>query len=402
MMNHSTSQVFSDLQHENTPVIASFQDSANLNQLCREIQMPANVRQLFETQRQLREKVVSKLTAPQPILFQGDQAILFPNTIMVVQGQSGVHKSRVAEHICSTFISQRPQVSHLGFQCSKEESFHVILADTERNLDYQLPHAIQQILHFAGIQAANPESLPSNFDFISLLEIPRDERFASLEQYITEKRATISGHLLVVLDVVTDCVKDFNRPEHSLELIDLMNRMINKSKCSFICVIHENPGSEKARGHLGTEIMNKASTVLQVGFMKQDNKLTDVIEIKFLKCRSTKRPDSLFARYKDEIKTIALIPEDELADYRQLSAKVSAIDETVSVLEECFTERQTIPYQELIQHVESTLCVRKDAARKRLEDVCRKERPICIQHLTYKLVKKKTETGPAYTIIPLT
>jgi hypothetical protein len=345
--------------------------------------------------------VVSKLSAPHPILFQGEQAILFPNTIMVVQGQSGVHKSRVAEHICSTFISKRPVVSHLGFRCSEEEPFHIILADTERNLDYQLPHAIQQILQFAGIKAKNPESLPSNFDFISLLEIPREERFSSLESYITEKRASISGHLLVILDVVTDCVKDFNRPEHSLELIDMMNRMINKSKCSFICVIHENPGSEKARGHLGTEIMNKASTVLQVGFLKQDNKLTDVIEIKFLKCRSTKRPDSLFARYMDAIKTIALIPDDELADYRQLSSKVSAIDETVSVLEECFAESQSIPYQELIQYVESTLCIRKDTARKRLEDVCKKQRPITILQRTYTLVKQKTDSGPAFTIAHL-
>lgn len=399
-MNHSTYPVFSDLQHENTPVIASIQDGADLDQLCRETQMHPNVKQLFESQRRLREKVVSILTPPQPILFQGDQAILFPNTIMVIQGQSGVHKSRVAEHICSTFISQRTQVSHLGFQCSKAEPFHVILADTERNLDYQLPHAIQQILHFAGIHAYDANSLPSNFEFLSLLEIPREQRLSSLESYIEERRALIDSHLLVILDVVTDCVKDFNRPEYSLELIDLMNKMINKSKCSFICVIHENPGSEKARGHLGTEIMNKASTVLQVGFMKQDNKLTDIIEIKYLKCRSTKRPDSLFARYENEIKTIALIPDDELAVYRQLSAKVSATDETVSVLEECFAESQTIPYHELIQHIESTLFIKKDAARKRLEDVCRKECPIFIQHLTYKLVKKKTENGTAYTLIP--
>jgi len=142
--------------------------------------------------------------------------------------------------------------------------------------------------------------------------------------------------------------------------------------------------------------------VLQVGFMKQDNKLTDIIEIKFLKCRSTKRPDSLFARYIDEIKTIALIPDDELTEYRHLSAKVSVIDETLKMLEEWFSEENVIGYKSLIQKMVDEFFIKPDAARKRLEDVCRNERQISIGYQPYKLVKKKTDTGPAYTIMPLT
>jgi hypothetical protein len=70
------------------------------------------------------------------------------------------------------------------------------------------------------------EEHPANFDYISLLDIPRKERFSILTQYLHHVRQTFSNHLLLVLDVTTDCIRDFNRSDDSLELIDLMNEAI--------------------------------------------------------------------------------------------------------------------------------------------------------------------------------
>jgi len=39
-----------------------------------------------------------------PILWQNDNAIIFPHTINVIQGQAGVHKSRLAEFICAAML----------------------------------------------------------------------------------------------------------------------------------------------------------------------------------------------------------------------------------------------------------------------------------------------------------
>ena len=58
----------------------------------------------------------------------------------------------------------------------------------------------------------------------------------------------------MVVDVTTDCIRDFNRSDDSLELIDLMNEAINTYDVTFLYLIHENPGASKARGHLGTEL----------------------------------------------------------------------------------------------------------------------------------------------------
>ena len=42
-----------------------------------------------------------------PLLWQGENKIIFPNTINVIQGQAGVHKSRLAEIIASSLLKNK-------------------------------------------------------------------------------------------------------------------------------------------------------------------------------------------------------------------------------------------------------------------------------------------------------
>ena len=99
-----------------------------------------------------------------------------------------------------------------------------------------------------------------------------------------------------------------------MELIDLMNMAINEHNVIFLCLIHENPKSDKARGHFGTELMNKASTVMQVGFEKdasQNN--TSIIRVKYLKCRSTARHNPFYIKYSSEAKGLILADINEVS-----------------------------------------------------------------------------------------
>ena len=43
-----------------------------------------------------------------------------------------------------------------------------------------------------------------------------------------------------------------------------------------VVVLHENPGSDKARGHIGTELMNKAETVIALQVDKYDENVSTV------------------------------------------------------------------------------------------------------------------------------
>ena len=194
------------------------------------------------------------------------------------------------------------------------EAYKLLYVDTERNTSDQLPFAIQQLKGRAGFDLSDH---PLALDYTSLVLLPRAARFPALAEYLAHHRLGFSGHLVVILDVLSDCVADFNDVAASLELMDLLNVAVNEQDATFLCVIHENPGgaSNKARGHLGTEAGNKASTALQVGFMKEGGKSTPLLQLMYLKRRYAAPGLTFFAVY-DEATRGLVRATPELPDAR--------------------------------------------------------------------------------------
>lgn len=291
-----------------------------------------NLEKILSSRQQIKERKAKDVRFSQPVLKQGENAIIFPNTINVIQGQAGVHKSRLAENICAAFLRKHDcKNEHLGFKRTNFDANHLVLyVDTERNQQEQLPFSLQSIQVLAGY---NKEDHPHNFDYISLLEISRKDRFAALNESLDYIIIDKSKPTFIVLDVSTDCIEDFNRIDSSMELIDHMNKSINKHNVIFLCLIHENPRSDKARGHFGSELMNKASTVMQVGYEKDaHNNDTELIRIKYLKCRSSARHQPFYAKYSNEVKGLILAtPEDinNASNARKMKGKLEDIAEFI-------------------------------------------------------------------------
>jgi hypothetical protein len=278
-----------------------------------EASISENLKTVLATREKLKEIKASEIRFSEPVLKQGENAVIFPHTINVIQGQAGVHKSRLAENICAAFLKLNGNQNELlGFNRLNFNATHtVVYVDTERNLSEQLPYALQSIQMKAGYNRADH---PSNFEYISLLQINRKDRFATLNECLNHFKKSTSNPLFIVLDVSTDCIEDFNKTDKSMELIDLMNMAINEHNVIFLCLIHENPKSDKARGHFGTELMNKASTVMQVGFEKDASQNdTDIIRVKYLKCRSTARHTPFYIKYSDEAKGLVLADVSEVS-----------------------------------------------------------------------------------------
>ncbi|POY36983.1 hypothetical protein C3K47_07940 [Solitalea longa] len=295
-----------------------------------------NLQKLLESQSKIRENKSRPITFASPILSQNENPVFFPRTINVIQGKAGVHKSRLAETVCATFLKQ-PHSNRdlLGFKSQSNygnsAGVAVCYVDTERNLSDQLPYALQQIQLKAGYQI---EDHPELFDYISLLEFGREERFEMLNMYLDYIRNKFQTHVFIVLDVVTDCIENFNDSKDSMRLIDMMNRSINRYNVSFLCLIHENPGNtDKARGHLGTEIMNKASTVIQVGFEKDsENRFTDLIKVAYLKCRSSRKHEPFYVQYSDEDKGLIIAKPESVAEILGERIKKAELDDLCEFL----------------------------------------------------------------------
>lgn len=324
---------------------------------------------VLESEQRLKQLKSADIVFSKPVLLHNDKPILFPRTINVIQGQAGVHKSRLAEYMCSAFLKNGHTDSRLlGFRKADDaKQYCVVYVDTERNQSEQLPFALQSIQLKAGFRK---DEHPKNFRYISLLEIPRQERFPALELYLEQLRNEISDPLFVVLDVITDCIEDFNKTDKSMQLIDMMNVAINSYDVVFLCLIHENPNSEKARGHIGTELMNKASTVIQVSFERDGNRnFTDLIKAKFLKCRSTERHSPFNFKYCQIEKGLIIASESDIQSVLQSRTKKGDIGEIAEYLEGVLGDMNKTPKSEVFEGIKMNFSLSTRTLDERIKEI---------------------------------
>jgi hypothetical protein len=359
-----------------------------------------NLKTVLESQETLRAIKEREIRFSEPVMRQGENAVIFPHTINVIQGQAGVHKSRLAETICSAFLKlDNNQNELLGFNRIDPNTRHtVVYVDTERNLSEQLPYALQSIQIKAGY---NREEHPENFEYISLLQINRKERFAALNEYLNHIKQKASNPLFIVLDVSTDCIEDFNKTDKSMELIDLMNIAINEHNVIFLCLIHENPKSDKARGHFGTELMNKASTVMQVAFEKDASQNdTEIIRVKYLKCRSTARHQPFYVKFSKEAKGLILAdPGDVSAVVNNRKHKASN-DDVIEHLEMYLGDGTEIKRVELLDKLCKDFKAAQRTIEARLKQIIEAEDEILSNDgQSFKLAKETKEKVVFYKLI---
>lgn len=352
-----------------------------------------------EKLKKIKERVI---LFAEPILRQNGNAIIFPHTINVIQGQAGAHKSRLVEFICAAMLKLHGfNKELLGYKREDfDANYTVVYVDTERNLYEQFPYALQCIQLKAGYEK---QDHPHNFKYISLLEIPRKERFGVLGEYLKVLKQETKGPLFIVLDVSTDCIEDFNKTDKSMELIDLMNVAINEHDVVFLCLIHENPKSEKARGHFGTELMNKASTVMQVSYEKDSKQNdTDLIKIRYLKCRSTARHTPFYAKYLDEHNGLILASSDEIQEV--MNGKKQKADLTVvsEYLEMYLGDGSKLSRRDLLDKLTEELGASEKTIEDRLKDISTNKIPLQNQNgKQCYLEKDKSEKSMKYFLTPI-
>ena len=233
----------------------------------------------------------SRIQFAEPILKFNGIGTIYKNSITIIQGKSGSHKSRFSETLIQELLKKNE---------------NILLVDTERNTEEHLPLVIQNLQRSFGVPFT--EDL-KNFDCISMIGVHRNERIKTIEDYI--RLNNFKG--IIVIDVVSDIVVDFNNSSETQEFFDKANDLISQLNVSFLLVIHENPSlnDKKARGHLGTESRNKASVTISISSVK-DNKL----KIEYLKTRHEKLPEPFLMCYDEGTKLLKRCSEnyDETED----------------------------------------------------------------------------------------
>jgi hypothetical protein len=94
----------------------------------------------------------------------------------------------------------------------------------------------------------------------------------ALSAAIEEGNKAHGGIFAIIVDGVADLACDVNDAEECNELVTWIHGIAIANECPIVCAIHFNPGSEKVRGHLGSQIERKAETNLILS--KEDEVIT--------------------------------------------------------------------------------------------------------------------------------
>lgn len=289
---------------------------------------------------------IEETKEPDPLLFYQDKPVIFKNSIVLVQGKSGVHKSRLTSSLASLLVADDCSKELLGFKSTSEGKNQLIYCDTERNIAYQLPVVIKQIARDAELDI---DTLKSKFTILPLMNTQRPDRTRVMNEQFKELRkeeTTADSHFIIVLDIISDLVSNFNDVPDTMSLVDLINKAINTIDVTFILVIHENPGSiDKARGHLGTELSNKASTVFQIS----ESTMEGIFKLKMLKSRSTQKYEDIMLQYDSSVNNLVVVT-DGITNIKASDPEVLKLCE--SLAKKLFT---TMERNDLIIYLEKDL-----------------------------------------------
>lgn len=307
--------------------------------------------------------------------------IISKGTINVIQGKAGVHKSRLAETLCALLLSPHGTGDYLNFQRHNlGAGYYVGYIDTERNTQEHFPAAVQRIRERAGIdkKADNGRFYP-----VSIKQVERRERLDAVKAWIEVIRETMrekrveTWNLFVVLDVVTDCVASFNRDDETMALFDYLGNLCEHYGVTFLLVLHENPFSEKARGHTGTEAMNKADTQMQISYEAGSNgEETDLIKVKFLKTRNAARPQPLYLQYSKERNGLVTADPDAVNEHIENKRKTKDDGLLVERLQFLFDKREDINQKDIIADLEENLGWSKNTITGKLDTLIKRQTPI--------------------------
>lgn len=104
-------------------------------------------------------------------------------------------------------------------------------------------------------------------------EQSNEVRWEKIKQAIIETHPTA-----IFLDGIRDVIGDFNDNKESADLISECMQISTEMDCCFFSVLHENPGSDKMRGHLGTELSNKVTDTFVSIKDKKDGLVTFTVK----------------------------------------------------------------------------------------------------------------------------
>lgn len=166
----------------------------------------------------------------------------------------------------------------------------VLYFDTEQG-KYHVQIALKRICQLSGIKE------PNNLQVYFLRSFSPKERLEAIE-YLIYKTPNLG---FVVIDGIKDLITSINDESEASMITTKLLKWSEERNIHIVTVLHQNKGDTNARGHIGTELINKAETVLSIEKSETDESISVVIP----KQTRNKEPEKFAFEIIDNIPAIA-------------------------------------------------------------------------------------------------
>lgn len=166
----------------------------------------------------------------------------------------------------------------------------VLFFDTEQG-KYHVQLALKRIC------AQINESIPKDLFVYHLRSKTPAERLQLIEHAIYN-----TPNLgFVIIDGIKDLITSINDEEQATMIASKLLKWTEEKDIHILTVLHQNKGDNNARGHIGTELINKAETVLSVTKNEQDK---DISIVEAQMCRNKEPEPFAFEINEDGVPVI--------------------------------------------------------------------------------------------------
>lgn len=189
---------------------------------------------------------------PVPIISHYGSVIASEGNISAIVGAAKSKKTFLCTALVGALL-RSPGTACFGIAPSPKTT--VLWVDTEQSANHVLK-VIQRIHRMAGVDDTAPFD---RLQTLTLREVEPKERFDIL-------RAAIAYYhpRLVVVDGISDLMYNSNCIEESDAVVGEFMALSTEYRCHIMSVLHTNPNSDKARGHIGSTLQRKVETMIYV------------------------------------------------------------------------------------------------------------------------------------------
>ena len=293
---------------------------------------------------------------PQVLVSREGRPVLTRGNISMVVGLPGARKSFLCTGIAGAFLSND---TCIGLQGEIPDG-NLLWLDTEQ-ADVHVARIGRRLNR---IMRHDEKDNPQNIKIHRGRELTPQDRAKLLNATIALYRPDV-----VVIDGVADLISDPNDVAQSTAIVNELMKLSKEHDCHILVVVHANIGSEKARGHLGSEVQRKAETVITV---KADGETSKCM---FAKTRDIRPSDFSFG-----------------VEFGLPVASDGVVDDSLRTVMEDIIGDAEVSYNQLDSDLQSKLGIKKTASQKRIADAIRQGIIIKRDRLYRIATKKREET----------